>query len=67
MIKNARYINAYLLVNENVHKSQIIGNPKNIIEFTYNELERDIISSINTDLLKILHKEHIKTDFNNFV
>ncbi len=67
MIKNARYVNAYLLANENVHKSYIIGKPQNIVVFAHNELEKNIISSINKDLLKILHKEHIKTDFNHFL
>lgn len=67
LIKNAKYSNAYLLVNENVYKSYLIGNPKNISIYAYNELENKIISSINKDLLKILHKEHIKTDFNHFL
>lgn len=67
MIKNAKYANAYLLANENVHKSYIIEKPQNISIFAYNELETKIISAINTELLKILHKEHIKTDFNHFL
>lgn len=67
MILNAKYANGYLLINENVHKSYIIGNPQHISEFSVNKLEKNIVSSINLDLLRILHKEQILRDFNNFI
>ena len=67
IIKNARYANSYLLSNENVHKSYIIGSPQNISNFAYNDIEKRMISSINSELLKILHKEHVKTEFNHFL
>lgn len=67
IVFNAKYANVFLLINENVHKSYATGKPQNIAYFTANESEKKMISSINTDLLKILHREHVKKDFNHFL
>ena len=66
LISNSRYANSYLLINDQILKAEIIGKPKNISYFCP-ELTKKILPSINSDILKILHKEHILSDFNNYV
>ncbi|WP_424355526.1 hypothetical protein [Methanobacterium sp. MBAC-LM] len=67
IIMNANYANRFLLINENIHKSHIIGKPRYISTLTLNRFENKVLSSINIDLLRILHKEQILKDFNHFI
>ena len=66
IISNAKFANNYLLANEQVLRAEIIGEPLNVVSFC-GKLTQKILPSINSDLLKILHKEHILSDFNNYV
>jgi hypothetical protein len=67
IIANSPYANNYLLTNEKTFRSSINGNPKNVREFATHVLITKILPSINSDLLKILHKTYIQPDFENFV
>lgn len=66
IILEPQYANEYLLINEQIFRSIIRGKPKNITHFSKN-IKKEALSSINTDLLKILHKDHIFSDFNEFI
>jgi len=67
IISNARYAQRYLLRNETVFRSFLVGNPIKIREIGKSKVVIDILTTMNTDVLKILHKQHIKPDFSNFV
>lgn len=67
IISTAAYAQKNLLLNEIVFKSFLLGSLISIREITKNGAQLDVITKINTDILKILHKQHIKLDFNNFI
>lgn len=66
IINNANYANKYLLINEQVLKSFIMDRPRNIEIFT-DRMTQKVLPSINSDILQILHKEHIFEDFNDYI
>lgn len=67
IISNTLYAQENLLLNERIFKSFLIGNPTSVREITKNAKKIDILTKVNIDILKILHREHIKLDFNNFI
>ncbi len=66
IVANANYANSYLLINEQILRSIIIGKPQNISSLS-KSITKNILSPLNSDLLKILHKDYIFPDFNNFI
>lgn len=66
LVSNSRYANSYLLINEQVLRSEIIGKPENI-SYWGSDITKKILPSLNSDVLKILHQEHILPDFNNYL
>lgn len=67
IISNAKYAQRNILLNEKVFKSFLTENSTNVREVAKNKVGINILTNVNTDVLKILHKQHIKSDFDNFL
>ncbi|AXV37606.1 MAG: hypothetical protein CIT01_05045 [Methanobacterium sp. BRmetb2] len=67
IINQAPFANEYLLLNENVFRSFLIGEPDHVSNFITNKKKYKIISGINASILSLLHKEEVKEDFNDFI
>lgn len=67
IIAGANYAQHNLLLNEKVFRSFLLEKPINTRDVVKNDVSISILSRMNTDVLKILHKQHIKSDFSNFI
>jgi hypothetical protein len=56
-----------LLLNERIFKSFLLDEPVSIREIAGDGRRADIVAKINTDVLMILHRQHIKPDFSYFI
>jgi hypothetical protein len=67
IISTSKYAQKNLLLNERIFKSFLIEDPKSIEEITNNRTRLDIVTKLNTEVLKILHNQQIKPDFEFFI
>lgn len=68
LIKNAPYVQSYLLVDSNVQKMNLKGKSKRFAEFATSELQSKKIEEMNSRLLNILYEgKPISITFNDFV
>jgi len=68
LIKNAPFVQSYLLVDDNVQKTNLKGGSKSFKEFTTLEIQAKRVEEMNGILLKILYEgKPISITFNDFI
>jgi hypothetical protein len=68
LIRNAPYVQSYLLVDSNVQKISLKGKSKRFAEFANSELQSKKIEEMNSNLLNILYEgKPISIIFNDFI
>jgi hypothetical protein len=67
IISTSKYAQMNLLLNERIFKSFLVEDPNSIEEIAKSRTRLDVVTKLNTDILKILHDQHIKPDFEYFI
>jgi len=68
LIMDAPYVQSYLLINNNIHRTNLRGESKNLNEFTSAEIQYKRLVELNGLLLKVLYEGGpAEVVFNDFV
>jgi len=68
LIMDAPYVQSYLLINNNIYRTNLRGESKNLEEFTSADIQYRRMKELNDLLLKVLYEgDPVEIVFNDFV
>ena len=68
LIKDAPYVQSYFLINNNIYRTNLRGESRNLKEFTTADVQYQRMKELNNLLLKVLYDgDPIDVTFNDFV